>query len=278
MKLYLKITINDVTNIDYEHARKNIEKFIKQELESSKKNGYVIGLSGGVDSALTYYLAAEAVGIEKVFALIMPDTTTTPKEDINDAKDLVKRLGGQMHVIDISPIVEVYKSTIPVYQEGDNIPLGNVRARIRMTLLYYYANKMSMLVLGTGDRSESFVGYFTKYGDGGVDLLPISSLLKSQVRKLAQKLGVPDNVALKPSSPRLWAGQLAEKELGISYDQIDLIIYSIIDKGYSIKEASEITGISLDIIEKVLDMNKNSEHKRSLPKSLSTNEVIKYLS
>ena len=274
----MKITINDVTNIDYEYARKNIEKFIKQELESSGRNGYVIGLSGGVDSALTYYLASESVGIEKVFALIMPDTTTTPKEDVNDAKDLVKRLGGQMHVIDISPIVEVYKSTIPVYKEEDNIPLGNVRARIRMTLLYYYANKMSMLVLGTGDRSESFVGYFTKYGDGGVDLLPISSLLKSQVRKLAQKIGVPDNVALKPSSPRLWVGQLAEKELGISYDQIDLIIYSVIDKGYSPKEASEITGISLDIIEKVLNMNKNSEHKRSLPKSLSTSEVIRYLS
>ncbi|AFZ71040.1 NAD+ synthetase [Caldisphaera lagunensis DSM 15908] len=274
----MKITINDVTNIDYEYARKNIEKFIKNELESSRKNGYVVGLSGGVDSALTYYLAAEAVGIEKVFALIMPDTTTTPKEDVNDAKDLVKRLKGQMNVIDISPIVEVYKSTIPIYQEEDNIPLGNVRARIRMTLLYYYANKMSMLVLGTGDRSESFVGYFTKYGDGGVDLLPISSLLKSQVRKLAQKLGVPDNVALKPSSPRLWVGQLAEKELGISYDQIDLIIYSVIDKGYSLKEASEMTGISLDIIQKVFDMNKNSEHKRTFPKSLSTNEVIKYLS
>jgi len=274
----LRITINDVINIDYELARKNIEKFIKNELENSSRKGYVIGLSGGVDSATAYYLAAEAIGIENVIALIMPDINVTPKEDINDAKDLVKKIGGQMHIIDISPIVEVYKSTLPIYQETDEVPLGNIRARIRMTILYYYANKMSRLVLGTGDRSESFIGYFTKYGDGGVDILPISPLLKSQVRKLAQKLGVPDNIALKPSSPRLWSGQMAEKELGISYDQIDLIIYSVIDKGYSIKEASELTGISVDVFEKVFKMNKDSEHKRVLPKSIEVDKVIKYLS
>lgn len=274
----LRIAINDVINIDYELARKNIEKFIKNELENSSRKGYVIGLSGGVDSATAYYLAAEAIGIENVIALIMPDINVTPKEDINDAKDLVKKIGGQMHIIDISPIVEVYKSTLPIYQETDEVPLGNIRARIRMTILYYYANKMSRLVLGTGDRSESFIGYFTKYGDGGVDILPISPLLKSQVRKLAQKLGVPDNIALKPSSPRLWSGQMAEKELGISYDQIDLIIYSVIDKGYSIKEASELTGISVDVFEKVFKMNKDSEHKRVLPKSIEVDKVIKYLS
>ncbi|MGC8572959.1 MAG: NAD+ synthase [Caldisphaera sp.] len=274
----LGITINDVINIDYEFARKSIEKFIKNEIENSGKKGYVVGLSGGVDSATAYYLAAEAIGIENVIALIMPDINVTPKEDINDAKDLVKRLGGQMHIIDISPIVEVYRSTLPIYQESDEVPLGNVRARIRMTILYYYANKMSRLVLGTGDRSESFIGYFTKYGDGGVDILPIGSLLKSQVRRLAQKLGVPDNVALKPSSPRLWSGQMAEKELGISYDQIDLIIYSVIDKGYSIKEASELTGVSIDVYEKVFKMNRDSEHKRILPKSIEVDKVIKYLS
>jgi NH(3)-dependent NAD(+) synthetase (EC 6.3.1.5) len=95
---------------------------------------------------------------------------------------------------------------------------------------------------------------------------------------LAQKLGVPDNIALKPSSPRLWSGQMAEKELGISYDQIDLIIYSVIDKGYSIKEASELTGISVDVFEKVFKMNKDSEHKRVLPKSIEVDKVIKYLS
>lgn len=271
------ITINDVKNIDYEFAKKNIEKFLKEELEKSGRNGYVVGLSGGVDSALSYYLAAEAVGIEKVLALIMPDINVTPKEDINDAKDLVKRLGGDVHIIDISPIVEVYKSTIPVYQESDEVPLGNVRARIRMTLLYYYANKMSRLVLGTGDRSESFIGYFTKYGDGGVDIMPISSLLKSQVRALAQKLGVPDNVALKPSSPRLWSGQMAEKELGISYDQVDLVIYSVVDKGYPINEASKLTGISLDVFDKIFKMHNESEHKRVLPKSLDLENVVKYL-
>jgi NAD+ synthase len=272
-----KISINDVINIDYNHARKTIENFLANELEKSKRSGYVIGLSGGVDSATSYFLAAEAVGIDKVLALIMPDSTVTPKEDVDDAKELVKILKGKVQIIDINPIVEVYKSTIPAYEEKDVVPLGNIRARIRMTLLYFYANKLSSLVLGTGDRSEETIGYFTKYGDGGVDVLPISTLLKSQVRRLAVNLGVPEKIAFKPSSPRLWSGQEAEKELGVSYDTVDLIIYSIFDKKIDIDVFVKNSGINRAVVEMVLDMNKRSEHKRSLPSSLDVKSVIKYI-
>lgn len=246
-------------------------------LESSGVKGFVIGLSGGVDSATTYFLASKAVGVDKVLALIMHDSTVTPKEDVEDAKELVRIVGGSFHVIDIAPIVDAYVSAIPIYEPTDLVPVGNLRARIRMSLLYYYANKLNYAVLGTGDRSEIFLGYFTKYGDGGVDLLPIAPLLKSQVRRVAAKLGVPDRVAFKPSSPRLWAGQTAEGELGFSYDVADVVIHAIEDLKMSPEEASEATGVPMSIISRMLELNRSSAHKRSMPPSPSLSDVVKYL-
>jgi NAD+ synthase len=273
-----RILLDDVINIDYEKAIDAITSFIKDFLESSSVKGFVIGVSGGVDSAATYFAAVKAVGPEKVMALIMHDSTVTPKEDVDDAKHLIEMARTQYNIIDIAPIVETYKSTIPVYDPADTVPLGNLRARIRMSLLYYYANKFNYAVLGTGDRSEAFLGYFTKYGDGGVDLLPIAPLLKSQVRRLALKLGVPEKVAFKPSSPRLWPGQTAEGELGVSYDQVDLVIHAIEDLKMAPSEAAEATGVSMDIINRVLQLNRSTQHKRSLPPSPPLESVVRYMS
>ncbi len=272
-----RITLNDVTSIDYEKAERVIEKFIADFLESSGLKGFVIGISGGVDSATAYFLAAKAVGSSRLQALIMHDSTVTPKEDVEDAKMLAKIVGSPLHIIDIAPIVDVYTSTIPIYEPSDLVPTGNLRARIRMSLLYYYANKLNYAVLGTGDRSEAFLGYFTKYGDGGVDLLPIAPLLKSQVRRLAVRLGVPEKVAFKPSSPRLWAGQTAEGELGISYDQVDLVIYALEDLGLSPSQVSEATGVPMEIVNRMLTMNRATTHKRSMPPSPSLKDVVQYL-
>ncbi len=272
-----KITIDDVVRIDYGSATNRIIKFIRDFLEGSGVKGFVIGLSGGVDSAATYFLAVKAVGPDKVLALIMHDSTVTPKEDVEDAKSLVSIAGTQLHVIDIAPIVDSYISAIPVYESSDRVPVGNLRARIRMSILYYYANKLNYAVLGTGDRSEAFLGYFTKYGDGGVDLLPIAVLLKSQVRRLAVKIGVPDKVAFKPSSPRLWPGQTAEGELGVSYDTVDVVIHAIEDLGLRPDEVPETTGISSEIVDRILSLNRASQHKRSLPPSPPLKEVVRYL-
>ncbi|MCE4623247.1 MAG: NAD+ synthase [Caldisphaeraceae archaeon] len=273
----MKISINDMVNIDYDYAKNAIKRFLREELGNTGLSGYVIGLSGGVDSALSYFLATEAVGSDKVLALIMPDSSVTPKEDIEDAKDLVRIKGGQVQIINIDPIVEVYKSSIPIYEKSDLVPIGNIRARIRMSLLYFYANKLKRLVLGTGDRSEITIGYFTKYGDGGADLLPISNLLKTQVRRLASMLGIPERVAYKPSSPRLWEDQLAEKELGVSYETIDLIIYGLFDKGLDIEEFTKITGIDKSVVERVLELNRKTQHKRLQPASIPFRDVIRYL-
>jgi NAD+ synthase len=272
-----KISLEDVVNIDYERAVNAITNFIKGFLEEVGVKGFVIGISGGVDSAAAYFAAVKAVGPDKVLALIMHDSTVTPKEDVDDAKQLIAVAGTRYNVIDIAPIVETYTSSIPVYEPTDLVPLGNLRARVRMSLLYYYANKFSYAVLGTGDRSEAFLGYFTKYGDGGVDLLPVAPLLKSQVRRLAMRLGVPEKVAFKPSSPRLWPGQTAEGELGVSYDQVDLVIHAIEDLKLTPSEAVEATGVSLNVIERMLSLHRATQHKRSLPPSPPLQEVVKYL-
>jgi NAD+ synthase len=238
----------------------------------------VIGVSGGVDSATVLFLAARALGPEKVQPLIMPDALVTPEEDIRDAKMLVEKAGTTPHIINIAPIIEVYKYSLPIYENDtvDRLPLGNLRARTRMCLLYYYANKKNLLVLGTGDRSEILIGYYTKYGDGAVDALPIGILYKSQVRRLAAHVGVPENIAFKPSSPRLWPGQTAEGELGLSYDEVDVILHAIFDHGIPPDKVPEVTDVSIEKVNRVLEMHRTSQHKREPPPTPPLSIVSRY--
>ncbi|MEK6877669.1 MAG: NAD(+) synthase, partial [Thermoproteota archaeon] len=140
--------------------------------------------------------------------------------------------------------------------------LGNLRARIRSNILYYYANSKNLLVLGSSDRSEYLIGYFTKFGDGAADLLPIVSLYKTQIREFAKSLGVPDSIISKKSSPSLWQGHLAEDEIGLSYEEIDLILYCIVDKNLSLQETVNLADIDLSIVNKIHKLYKKSEHKR----------------
>jgi len=274
----VRITLNDIVNINYNAVAEDIAGFIRSKVEEAGAQGAVLGVSGGVDSATVLFLAVKALGPEKVHPLIMPDINVTPEEDVNDAKNLVVLSGTTPHIINIAPIVEVYKSTIPIYEndETDRLPLGNLRARIRMCLLYYYANKKNLLVLGTGDRSEILIGYFTKYGDGAVDILPIGILYKSQVRRLAASLGVPERIAFKPSSPRLWPGQTAEGELGLSYDEVDVILHAIFDRGLRPEEVPEATGISMDKVRRVLELHEKSKHKREMPPTPPIEIVARY--
>ncbi len=262
-----KITLDSILSINYEKVAEGIMEFIRSKVHEAGVEGVVLGVSGGVDSALTLFLSVKALGPEKVTALVMPDALVTPQEDVEDAKNLIKMTGARMHVINISPIVDVFKSSLPIYEneELDKVPIGNLRARIRMCLLYYYANKENRIVVGTGDRSEILIGYFTKYGDGAVDILPIGILYKSQVRRLAEKLGVPREIAYKPSSPRLWPGQTAEGELGISYEEIDLVLHALFDRGVPAEKVPEYTGVSPKVVERVLELHRVSEHKRSTP-------------
>ncbi|MEM0321013.1 MAG: NAD+ synthase [Thermoprotei archaeon] len=230
-----------------------------REYAAGKK--LILGVSGGVDSATTLALCVKSVGPENVLGLIMPDTRTTPRADIEDAEELLTLLRVNHVRHNIDTVVDTFRDELDAV---DAKLLGNIKARIRMTILYYYANKLDGLVVGTGDRSELLLGYFTKYGDGGVDVLPLGSLYKTQVRRLGDLLGVPPKIVNKPSSPALWVGQTAEGELGVKYEVADLILYAHTELGYQERDLIRL-GFDSGVVSRVIGLVTKSAHKRLLP-------------
>jgi NAD+ synthase len=248
--------INEIKNQDYASITETIEKFLSDQIEKNHAKGVILGLSGGIDSAVLAYICKRKLK-EKTLAIIMPDTSITPTET-EDALKMIALVGIEHKLIDINPIVNEYA----MYLEPNEKSKGNLRARVRTNILYYYANTKNYLVLGSSDKSEHLIGYFTKFGDGASDLTPIISLYKLQIRGIAKYLGVPDNIISKKSSPHLWKDHEAEEELGISYEEIDSILYCLFDKKLSVDETVKITQIEKSIVDKVHKLNINSEHKR----------------
>lgn len=255
--------IKEIINQDYSVITKKIEVFLKEQVSISKTNGVILGLSGGVDSAVITYLCARALK-EKTLALVMPDSKISPKEETEDALKIIEKLGMDYKLIDINLIVSEFSK----YLEPNKKALGNLRARIRSDLLYYYANSKNLLVVGSSDKSEYMIGYFTKFGDGASDILPIVSLYKTQVRELARHLAVSESIILKKSSPNLWLEHNAEEEIGAQYEEIDMILFCLLDKKLSIEETFKITDIDKNTVEKVYQLYKTSEHKRMIPARL----------
>jgi len=252
--------INEIKNQDYSDIIEKIERFLSEQIEKNNVKGIILGLSGGIDSAVLAYICKRKLK-EKTLALIMPDTTITPKSETEDALKMIALTGIEYKLIDIKPIVNEYS----MYLEPNEKAKGNLRARVRTNMLYYYANAKNYLVLGSSDKSEYMIGYFTKFGDGASDITPIISLYKLQVREIAKHLGVPENIIAKKSSPHLWKDHEAEKELGISYEEIDSILYCMLEKKLSIDEIEKNTQISRIAIEKIQQLHINSEHKRLSP-------------
>ncbi len=249
--------INEIKNNDYTTITETIEEFLSDQIEKNDVKGVVLGLSGGIDSAVIAYICKRKLK-EKTLAIIMPDTSITPKTETEDALKMIALTGIEYKLIDIKPIVAEYT----MYLEPNEKSRGNLRARIRANILFYYANAKNYLVLGSSNKSEYLIGYFTKFGDGAADLTPIISLYKLQVREIARHLGVPDNIISKKSSPHLWKEHLAEEELGLTYEEIDSILYCLCDKKLSVDETVKITQIEKSIVDKVHKLNINSEHKR----------------
>jgi NAD+ synthase len=228
-----------------------IPGWIKEKVKRSGAKGVVVGLSGGIDSSVVAVLAKKAMG-DNVLGVIMPCNSNPT--DMEHAKTLVKKFGIKTQVVDLAPVYDMLMKTFPT---GNNIAKANVKPRLRMLTLYYFANSLGYIVAGTDNRTESFTGYFTKYGDGGVDILPISHLLKKEVRKLAAELGVPQEIIDKSPSAGLWDGQTDEKEMGITYDQLDTIIEGM--------TRGNTKDIDPKLVEKVKKMHDSTEHKRRLP-------------
>ena len=240
--------------IDEDAVEKKIISFIKEKTSTS--DGVVIGLSGGIDSSVCAALATKALGKDKVHGLILP-TKTTSNEDIKDAKDLAETLAIQYKTIDITGI---YDSIDKVSFSKDRIGKGNIMARIRMIVLRDYAHTKNLLVLGTGNKSELQIGYFTKNGDSGVDILPIGDLYKTQVRYLAKHQNINRNIITKAPTAGLWHGQTDEDEIGVKYETLDKILLGL-ELGFTTSEISEIIKTGEDTIIKIKDRIKHSKHK-----------------
>jgi len=251
--------------LNYDEVISRISEFIVQIVEKAGSRGVVIGLSGGLDSSVVCALSVKALGRDRVKALIMPDSSVTPVRDVEDAKRLAEEFGLECHFVDIKTLYDAFSKNVPFYDEEADIANANLRARLRMINLYYYANSRNLLVCGTGDKSELLLGYFTKYGDGAVDFLPIGDLYKTQVRELAKKLGLPKTIVEKPSSPALLPGQTAEGELGASYEEIDRVLYLYMDLGRSIEEIIQETRFSEGKVRAIIRRIHLNEHKRVLP-------------
>jgi len=262
-----------VPGLNYPIVTEEIYKFIRDNVERAYAEGVVVGLSGGVDSSLTASLCVRALGRNNVLGVLLP-TSFTPVQDTQDAEDLAKQLGIRTERVGIDRISQRFFEDLkvgiasPVYNPVYRIPAGNIRARIRMTILYYYANLNNYLVAGTGDRSEALIGFFTKYGDGGVDFLPIVHLYKTQVRELAEYLGVSQSVAYKPSSPQLYPGHKATDEIPLDYDELDRVLIGIFDKKLSPLQISGVLNIDPSIILEIQRRFDCSNHKRVMAPGL----------
>ena len=236
--------------------RKIIVDFIREYVEKTGLAGIILGLSGGIDSALVTTLATEALGPDRVQIMLMPVFKEKDEQNIKDAKLLIDKLGISSEMFELKDAVAAFHPL-----ELDKVSLGNVAARLRMITLYSQANKKRLLVAGTGNRSEILTGYFTKYGDGACDLLPIAGLYKANVRRLSAHLGVPNTIIEKAPSAGLWANQTDEGELGITYDELDTVLFLRFDREFSFDSIVE-WGIEKEKVERVYHLVKSSQHKR----------------
>lgn len=253
--------VPEVLNLDLPEVERRIERFIQDYIEKTKTEGIVLGMSGGVDSCTVAGLSAKTLGGGKVLGLMLPEKETRTQKDIEHAKLVAKRFKIRTETIDITPTLDAFYKGIPIFDPENRVCKGNIKARTRMIFIYYYANKLNMLVCGSSDKSETMMGYFTKWGDVAGDIYPMMDLYKTQVRRLALHLGIPKEVAKKPSTPALWPNQLAEDELGIKYEQLDLILYGL-ERFMQPEEIASQLQVDKRVIEKIKSRWLLAEHKR----------------
>ncbi len=256
---------------ELERRRDHITEFITGQFDAAGADVAVIALSGGIDSTLTSHLAVEALGADRVYGLVLPSTVNT-ETNMSDAERVASELLDiEYDTVEIEPLLDAFLDENPNVDPADaddeaiQVAVGNTRARLRAITSYFEANRRNGIVLGTGNRSEAQVGYFTKYGDGAVDCHPIANLYKQQVRQLARHIGVPEDLAAKTPTAGLWENQTDEAELGIGYDLLDSILALHIDGPVSASATARHLEIEPDVVEKVRRLYEESEHKRAAP-------------
>lgn len=266
-------------DLDYARVADEACSFIRAQVGAAGASGVVFGLSGGIDSSVVAHLSARALGADRCLALIMPNESFTPDSETDDGLLVASRLGLRRKVVPIGAVSDAAVGAAAGGQGeteqghgGDaRLAVGNLNARLRAALLYYEAQMRGYLVAGTDDRSEYLIGYFTKYGDGASDLLPIADLYKTQVQRLGEHLGVPRHIVEKSPSPHLWKGHDAAGELGMGYGEVDAILSGAtggVGTGVGEEEAARAAaaaGISEGSARRIASLNRASAHKRALP-------------
>jgi len=232
-----------------------IASWLHEQLDSAGMDGFACGLSGGIDSALTAALAARAVGPEHVLAALMP--CQSQPEDATLGQLVADTLGITTVTVGLGAAFDALVAQFPPDVQSGGLAIANVKPRLRMLTLYYLAQSHNYLVLGSGNKTELAIGYFTKHGDGGADLLPIGTLNKTQVWEMARELGVPQEVIERPPTAGLWPGQTDEGEMGITYRELDSVLAAI--------EAGDTSAVEPAALDKVQGMMARSAHKRVMP-------------
>jgi NAD+ synthase len=251
--------------IDTDVARRVIAEFIRGQLEQAGFDRLVLGLSGGIDSAVVAFLVAEAIGADRLLAVMMPYKTSSPASRA-DAESVIAALGCQSDLVDITPMVDGYfdEAAGPSGEDATALRRGNFAARMRMSVLYDRSVTFGGLVVGTGNKTEGLIGYTTLFGDSASAFNPIGDLYKSQIRQVAVAMGVPDAIVRKPPSADLWPGQTDETEGGFSYPVLDRLLFWRVDKRRSIEEMVEL-GFEASMVERVDRLIAGSEFKRQVP-------------
>ncbi len=246
--------------INTDLATKILTGFIKTEVERAGFSRVVVGLSGGIDSALSAYLAVRALGAENVLALRMPYRTSSP-DSMEHAGLMIEQTGMQSLTVEITDMVDPLFNKFP---DMSNVRRGNVMARQRMIILYDQSVVFNGLVLGTGNKTELLLGYSTLFGDSASALNPIGDLYKTQVRQLSRALEIPSAIIEKPPSADLWIGQTDEDELGFTYEKVDQLLYLLVDRRYSLEDCVD-AGFERQFVEQVYKRMERYHFKRVLP-------------
>jgi NAD+ synthase len=247
--------------INTDLARTILTGFIRDQIYKAGMKKAVLGLSGGIDSALSAYLSAEALGAENVLAVRMPYETSS-EDSLIHAEEVIEDLGLASITVPITPMAQPLIDRFP---DMSNLRKGNIMARTRMIVLYDQSVAWGGLVMGTSNKTEFLLGYSTIYGDSGVALHPIADLYKYQVRQIARAVGVPAALIDKPPSADLWEGQTDEGELGFTYNDADTVLYLLVDERYTVEEAAEASGYDAAFISKVWERVKANHYKRTMP-------------
>ncbi|GAB4414049.1 MAG: NAD+ synthase [Anaerolineae bacterium] len=255
-------------NTDLAHTI--LVRFLRDAVYKVGFSRAVIGLSGGIDSALAAYLVAEAIGPQNVLAIRMPYRTSSP-DSLADAQAVIDALGLKSDTVDITPMVDPLLARFP---DANNVRRGNIMARMRMVVLYDQSAAFGGLVIGTSNKTETLLGYSTVYGDNAAGVQPIADLYKTQVRQLGRALGLPPSILAKPPSADLWAGQTDEDELGFTYETADQVLYLLVDERYTVDEVAA-EGFERDFVARVWRQVRLNHYKRTMPNvaKLSTRSI-----